>query len=467
MTRINWIAAVSVAGLALAAAASGQAAASTAGVFQFVTGEVRVLLAAGTERPARKGAPLSVGDTVATARGAVAQIKMGDGAIVVVQPESRLTVAEFRYAGREDGSEKVVYRLERGGFRAITGAIGRSHKDNYLIETPIAHMGVRGTDHESYYLPAAVPGNGEPARPGVYNKVNVGLAFIRTQSGEVLVRPNQVGYAASAQDAPALLPAVPGFFNRAIEPRSAQLAPLAASPAVLADAPVLQTVGTVSGFDLSNPPAGSATPGTGSVVAYAEPVGGANFGRSGANLAIAANGAALANAGGDAAFGVDWGSWQGGAPTVGGNPTTGPVHFAESTMLTSPAQLAALPPALVSATYSYLGGPAPTNHLGAAGAITALSVSANFSTQTITNYSVAATVDATNWNASGSGSFAQFGGSGIAISGSCAGCAGGGTPAANGTAHGAFVGGAAERMITSFGLKAANQALSGAAYLGR
>src|SRR3990172_200033 len=124
MTRINWITAVSVAGLALAAAASGQAAASTAGVFQFVTGEVRVLLAAGAERPARKGAPLSVGDTVATARGAVAQIKMGDGAIVVVQPESRLTVAEFRYAGKEDGSEKVVYRLERGGFRAITGAIG-------------------------------------------------------------------------------------------------------------------------------------------------------------------------------------------------------------------------------------------------------------------------------------------------------------------------------------------------------
>jgi len=133
-------------GLVLVAVGAGHAQAQSAGVVQFAAGDVKVVAAGGSERAARKGVPVSVGDTLLTAPDALAQLKMGDGAIVVVQPGSRLTVAEFHYDGKEDGTEKVRYKLEQGGFRAVTGAIGRTHKQNYLIETPIAHMGVRGTD---------------------------------------------------------------------------------------------------------------------------------------------------------------------------------------------------------------------------------------------------------------------------------------------------------------------------------
>jgi hypothetical protein len=452
--------------LALAAATMlpAGAAASTAGAFQFVAGEVRLILANGSERPARKGTPIAVGDTVATGRDATAQIKMGDGGILVVQPTSRLKVVEFRYTGREDGSERVVYRLEAGGFRAITGAIGHTNKDNYLIQTPIAHMGVRGTDHESYYFPAGSSANGVPVQPGVYNKVNVGAAFIRNEAGEVVIRPSQAGYAASAKNAPGLLVEIPAFFNRAAPPRPAQLAPGAARVAALT-APVEQIVSTTGGVNLSDPAAALAT--SGSAVAFSQ---GTN-GVSGLDLAISPNGAMLGNTGSEAAFGVNWGTWQGGSPTVGGAAASGGVHFATSTQITSAAQLAALAPALVSATYSYAGGPSPTNQAGVAGAITALNVGVNFSTQTIDSYSLAATVGGANWtaNSTGSASLAQFaGGSGIALRGSCAGCTpGGGAPTAQGSAHGALVGPNAERMITSFGLRAVNQSISGAALLAR
>jgi hypothetical protein len=203
-------------------APAGQALADTAGVFQFVAGDVRVALAAGSERPAAKGTPISVGDTVTTAGASMAQIKMGDGAVIVVQPESRLTVAEFHYDGKEDGTEKVRYRLEQGGFRSVTGAIGHTHKSNYSIETPIAHIGVRGTDHESWYFPADVTLDGVATHAGLYNKVNVGLTYIETSSGEVAVAPNQVGYAASALDRPHLLDSMPDFFNRSIKPTNAR-----------------------------------------------------------------------------------------------------------------------------------------------------------------------------------------------------------------------------------------------------
>ncbi len=477
---------------ALAATGVGPALAATAGVFQFVAGDVRVILALGSERPAAKGAPISVGDTISTAKASMAQIKMGDGAIVVVQPESRLTIAEFRYNNKEDGTEKVVFRLEEGGFRSVTGAIGHLNKGNYLIETPIAHIGVRGTDHESYYFPVPRSGNGEPARAGLYNKVNVGLTYIRTQSGEVVIGPNQVGYAASARDVPQLLTAMPGFFNRAIEPKSIRGSspaggggPQVAASQGGASAPqVIQTVTTTDGVPLSagsstessgssGTPAGS----TGSVVGYTTRAGaGASLGQSGVNLGVSPNGATLANTGGDPAFGVNWGSWQGGLATVGGVATDGATHFATSTNLTSSAQLGSLGSTLMSATYSYAGGPAPTNSAGTQGTINSLSVGVDFSKQTITSYSVSATINATPtvaataWNASGSGSIANFtGASGIAINGSCSGCSSGGPggPAANGTAHGAFVGNEAQKMITSFGLKSGTQAMSGVGYLTR
>ncbi len=460
------------AGLVLGAAFVNPALGQTAGVIQFVAGDVQLVQPDGRERPARKGVAVNVGDTLSTAKGAMAQLKMGDGAVVVVVPESRVTVAEFHYAGVEDGNEKVRYRLEQGGFRAVTGAIGRTHKKNYLIETPIAHMGVRGTDHETYYFPVTGPVSGEDAKPGAYNKVNTGKTFIRTGAGEVEIEPNQVGFVASASDVPVILPSVPGFFNRSIAPRSARPA-VSPAPESNQVAKVEQTVDTQEGVNLVNPVNGrgpqiEAGTGDGRLVAFAiQPGNGAaRFGRSGNGLTVAENGVVPVT--GSGPFGVNWKSWAGGLVTVGGSATAGTTHMIESSQLTSAAQLAAMPAAMVTASYGYVSGPAPTNGIGTPGAIKALNVDVNFSTQQITNYSLQASALA-DWKASGSGSIASFtGATGIALSGSCSGCnPGKGSPTASGAAHGAFVGAAAEGMITSFGLTAAGKSISGAAYLAR
>lgn len=443
-------------------APAGNAFAATAGVFQFVAGDVKVGLAAGSERPATKGALISVGDTVTTAPASMAQIKMGDGAVIVVQPESRLKVAEFRYAGKEDGTEKVTFRLEQGGFRSVTGAIGHTNKSNYLIETPIAHIGVRGTDHESWYFPAPVSLDGVPTAAGLYNKVNVGLTYIQTENGEVAVPPNQVGYAASALDRPHLLDTLPGFFNRSFVPRNARRG----------DQPV-QNVATAAGPDGGQAGAGETLSGTsGSLAGYTAPAGreGVSFGRAAVNPDIVPNGATLANAGGDANWGVNWGTWQGGLATVNGRHTSGSTNFISSTNLTTAAQLAALPQQLVTAEYNYVPGSGAVSGTGSSsGTINRLSVGVNLTTQTITNYSVNATVGAQNWTGNGSGSFAQYMSSGgISIDGTCSGCAlGAGSPTAHGTANGGFVGSDAGAMITAFGMKAANQSMSGTGLLTR
>lgn len=457
-------------GFLAAAAGAGHAHAQTAGVIQFVAGEVMLAPAGGAARAARKGVPVSVGDTLATAASGLAQIKMGDGAIVVVQPESRLTVAEFHYAGREDGSEKVRYRLEQGGFRAITGAIGRTHKQNYLIETPVAHMGVRGTDHESYFFPATGPLSGD-AKPGAYNKVNTGRTFIRTNAGEVEIDPNEVGFVASAGEVPQILPRVPGFFNRSVAPRSARPAtdPAPETSTQVAREVQDRIVESADGQKLVRGRGPKVEDGSaaGPLVGYVQDQGN-GFGRSGRGVEVAPLNAAMGVMGGDDAFGVKWGTWEGGLAKVGGEGTLGTTHVIQSTQVTTAAQLAALPAALVTATYSYAGGPAPTNSLGQQGSIRSLDVGVDFSTQMITRYGLEASVYG-EWSVQGSGSIANFtGAAGIALSGNCSGCTpGAGAPTAQGTAHGAFVGAQAEKMITTFGLSSANKSVTGAAYLAR
>lgn len=448
---------------ALGAAFVSPALGQSAGVIQFVAGNVQLVQPDGVGRLASKGVPVKVGDTLATAKGAMAQLKMGDGAIVVVVPDSRVTVAEFRYAGVEDGTEKVRYRLEHGGFRAVTGAIGRTYKRNYVIETPIAHMGVRGTDHETYYFPATGPVSADDAKPGAYNKVNTGKTFIRTGAGEVEIEPNQVGYVASANDVPVILPMVPGFFNRSIAPRNARPAADPAPEAAEVDEVVQQVARSTNGVRLLRTRGPLVTPGTGNgpLVGFVTAVGGGRFGNSGNGVTVLDNGVPPTTTG--SALGtIDWKTWEGGVVVVGGQPTAGSTHMISTANRTD---LATLSPAVMSATYNYTGGPAFTDQLGNQATLNSMSVGVDFSSQVVTRYDLNATAaSGYNWNVNldttAPRAIADFTGvGGVRLKG------GGGQA---GIAHGTFVGTQAENLITTFGLSGpADRSLSGAAYLTR
>jgi hypothetical protein len=322
-----------------------------------------------------------------------------------------------------------------------------------MIETPIAHIGVRGTDHESWYFPSKVSSDGGTTEAGLYNRVNVGLTYIQTNGGEVVIGPNQVGYASTALDRPRLLDSMPQFFNFSIQPRT-----------------VRQQPGSTM---MAQPGNSGATSGTsGSLAGFTAPRGkeGVSFGETAVNPAISPGGATLANAGSDPTFGVNWGTWQGGMVRVNGRPTSGSVNFISSTNLTTAAQLAALPPQVVTATYNYVPGSGAVNGTASPnGTINSLSVGVNLTTQTVTSYAVNATVGTQTWTGSGSGSFADYASSsGMSIDGKCSGCTpGAGSPTSHGSATGAFVGSQAGGMMTSFGMKAANQSMSGTGLLSR
>lgn len=205
---------------ALLAAFPTVAGAEIAGRFQFVGGDVRVIDTAGRERAPKKGDDLHEGDTIVTAPSASAQVLMIDKGFLAVRPDTRLKVDTFKYAGKEDGTERGFFSLLRGGFRAITGAVGNLNKQNYVIKTPAATIGIRGTDHEPMYIAPPLPGERPLGPPGAYDKVNVGAAFIRTEQGTANVGPNQVGYAAGGNTAPTVLTTLPAFYKATPAPEA-------------------------------------------------------------------------------------------------------------------------------------------------------------------------------------------------------------------------------------------------------
>lgn len=192
------------------------AEAAVAGRFQFVAGEVKVAAADGKERVARKGDEVNEGESVMTASSASAQIKMTDDGLIVVRPDTKLRITTFLFHGKTDGSERSLISLLRGGFRAITGMIGRVNKDAYKIETPGATIGIRGTDHEPRFIPNPLPGQVAIAEPGTYDKVNSGAAVLSTAQGLVVINPNQAGFVPNIPNAaPAILATIPAFYKSA------------------------------------------------------------------------------------------------------------------------------------------------------------------------------------------------------------------------------------------------------------
>lgn len=257
--------------LSLLLLAAAGAALAEAGRFQFIQGEVSILRADGRQIPARKGDGVEEGDTIATGPQAQAQLLMQDEGIIALRPDSRLRIEVYRYAGQADGSEQGLLGLLKGGFRAITGMIGRVNKDSYKVRTPTATIGIRGTDHEPLYIPPPAPGETPAGPPGTYDKVNVGQTYLQTASGRVELGANQVGFApASGNAAPVRLPAVPGFMG-ATPPLREGARNSAAGTTADGSTPTTTTTTSTSTAPTTSGTAGDSTPVAGSVLAVPPP----------------------------------------------------------------------------------------------------------------------------------------------------------------------------------------------------
>lgn len=121
--------------------------AAGAGKVVLATGQLTARAGDGSERRLKRADPIFSGDTVIVGENAVAQIRFSDGGLVALRSGSQFRVEDYRYEGKEDGNEKAVFSLLKGGLRTISGKIGKQNKENYEMKTPVATIGIRGTHY--------------------------------------------------------------------------------------------------------------------------------------------------------------------------------------------------------------------------------------------------------------------------------------------------------------------------------
>lgn len=117
-----------------------------AGEVTAAMGDAQIAATAGEKRVAAQGMPLHVGDILQTGAGGHIHIRMVDNALVSLRPNSALKIASYTYQPGVTATTKIRFDLLHGTVRSVTGKGGELAKDRFRMNTPVAAIGVRGTD---------------------------------------------------------------------------------------------------------------------------------------------------------------------------------------------------------------------------------------------------------------------------------------------------------------------------------
>lgn len=122
----------------------GPAIAGGAGEVAFAGGEVRIDNSAPGE--VSTGTQVREGAVLETGADGYLHVKFPDRGLLILRPNSRVTVSD--YANDESDRSRTRMRIEvsSGVVRHITGEWAKKRPDQFRFNTPVAALGVRGTD---------------------------------------------------------------------------------------------------------------------------------------------------------------------------------------------------------------------------------------------------------------------------------------------------------------------------------
>ena len=178
------------------------------GTVDELSGNALVTDPSGQSVPVTVGQKIFEAETINTGPDGEVHIVTEDGGIVALRPDTAFHIDEYKAEG--GSADKIFMSLFQGAIRSITGWIGKHNASSYLITTPTATIGIRGTDHE-----VTVIDNGNGDQPGTYDTVNSGSTVLKTLQGEVQVRPGKFAFAPrDRKKAPFLLAQRPHFYAK-------------------------------------------------------------------------------------------------------------------------------------------------------------------------------------------------------------------------------------------------------------
>jgi hypothetical protein len=146
----------------------------------------------------RQGAMVDEGDVSVTGPKGYVQLLLDDGTKIAIRPNSSFEIEALEMPASATApavgagiTMKASFKLQKGGFRTLTGRIAQQNPSVYQVTTPAAIIGVRGTNY-STRLCAGDCGSGDD---GLYVGVSEGGATLTNSAGELDIPKNAYGFA--------------------------------------------------------------------------------------------------------------------------------------------------------------------------------------------------------------------------------------------------------------------------------
>ncbi|MGQ0619410.1 MAG: FecR family protein [Panacagrimonas sp.] len=426
--------------------------ASAAGKVTLAIGAAGVENTAG-KRGLRRGDRIVEGDLLRVGANSLLQLQMDDGAMIALRSNTEFRVDTYRFAANGRPALTVM-SLFKGGFRTVTGLIGRINRDEYQVATPVATIGIRGTDYSALYC----ANDCQNALNGLHARVSEGAIVARNLSGvELLLTQGEYGYVPDGQTPPERRDQAPKDMGIEMPPipetANAESLPTPPPPtgegsvAQAGDEPGLREIGEVDVMLEARPEPNKkakgsvdndgrfeanggrfrASGGDRQAIAFAAPEDhAARVGTSGETLlsddgtllafftgddVLAIGDAQTRDSGLDTATGLRWGRWTDGTALRDGEalPLEGDsLHWIYGGDLGGGAPAL---PKTGEASFTLVGNTSPTDNGGQTGFLGSATLSADFTNQTVDSSLRIGFTDAagagTVWQASGSGQITQ------------------------------------------------------------
>src|SRR5512143_92228 len=158
--------------------ASAEESTTPVGIVIMATGTATADDGSGTPRALQRRSEIFNKDVITTDKASRLQIRFSDGALVSLQEESNFKIKDYRYQAGAGKGDNAAYALLKGSMRTISGAIGKVNKSEYKVETPVATIGIRGTDYE-----LVLHSNPKAGDPELYGYINDGVINVANSGG--------------------------------------------------------------------------------------------------------------------------------------------------------------------------------------------------------------------------------------------------------------------------------------------
>ncbi|GMR01331.1 MAG: hypothetical protein BMS9Abin19_0703 [Gammaproteobacteria bacterium] len=165
-------------------------------------------------RKLTRGNAVYLGDKVITGEKGSVRLKMIDDAVLDLRCFSIMVIEEYAL---NTTSRRSILNLLQGSLKKVTGQIGKMAEDVYELKTPVASVGVRGTEYALRVFQSKGCGGTIDADDGFYLEVIRGLVDVHNEAGREVIAKGETAYVPLPKAVPKKIKVKPGVIRPVVK----------------------------------------------------------------------------------------------------------------------------------------------------------------------------------------------------------------------------------------------------------